>query len=174
MSVHGEYYTNVNFCLFDLFLRKEDNEKIIKIKKEFEDFSPRDAINAFIRTLIKDLELLLNTRTSWEKASQLPGDLSSTVIAYGLPDMGSAGIRNPVDRIAIRENIHAAITAFEPRLADVIVSDVSGEDVTNRLSFQIQGNLKIAAATVSLVLETQVIALTRSVEVKELRRGGFV
>ena len=71
-------------------------------------------------SVLRDLEWLLNTRTS------LPGSLLDekdlTVIDYGIPDFGLYSPANPNHQRLLAQRIRRSISAFEPRLQKVRVT----------------------------------------------------
>src|SRR5438046_13452 len=74
------------------------------------------------QSIKRDLEWLLNTR---QFADGLPADLkeiNNSLAAYGLPDFSNLSIKSPVDQNRMRRALEDAISIFEPRLEDVIVT----------------------------------------------------
>ena len=73
------------------------------------------------RAVLRDLEDLLNTRRT---AGTLPASLdevSSSIVAFGLPDISSTEAGSTSARQDIAIAIRAVIDRFEPRLQDVSV-----------------------------------------------------
>lgn len=129
----------------------------------------RQAASTYIRLLLADLEMLLNTRSPWPAAMTLPPDLAASVIAYGLPDLGSASLRNLADRMEICERVRDTIAGFEPRLSGIVVEDVT-ESVAGgtRMSLRIRADLRIENTTVPLSFETRLAPLTNQLHVRAL------
>ncbi|MDG2381843.1 MAG: type VI secretion system baseplate subunit TssE [Pirellulaceae bacterium] len=82
-------------------------------------------INTFQRRSInRDLEDLLNTRT---RCLSLPAhleELNDSPASFGLPDFGRQSFESDVTKNRLRELIEDAIARFEPRLSNVQVSVV--------------------------------------------------
>jgi type VI secretion system protein ImpF len=73
-------------------------------------------------SVVRDLEALLNTRQTLVHASDEAGELSQSVLTYGMPDFTSAGVGSAREREQLRQAIERAIRRFEPRLRQVRVS----------------------------------------------------
>ncbi|MCL2590258.1 MAG: type VI secretion system baseplate subunit TssE [Betaproteobacteria bacterium] len=72
--------------------------------------------------LARDLEALLNTRVMEpENLAQYPLAARS-VIRYGIPDLTSLSLLDPVDQERLRAEVQYAIENFESRLSDVNVT----------------------------------------------------
>src|SRR5436853_4465875 len=74
------------------------------------------------QSIKRDLEWLLNTRRF---ADGLPSDLkeiNNSLAAYGLPDFSNLSIKSPADQNRMRRFLEVAISTFEPRLEDVVVT----------------------------------------------------
>ncbi len=91
----------------------------------------------------RDLEWLLNTRQPVSPAAQ-GTEVYDSLYMYGLPDITSIGVRSIRDRQALTQVIQATVSKFEPRIANVRVSLVSGtEEKTPSLHFVIEGLLRV-------------------------------
>ncbi|WP_035055123.1 type VI secretion system baseplate subunit TssE [Andreprevotia chitinilytica] len=98
----------------------------------------------FKRSLARDLEALLNTRTLEHEelfdAHPLAGE---TVINFGIPDLSGLSLLNPDDRELLRERVRKAIDRHEPRLSRVRVSLDLPREGERLLRFRVDGVLKI-------------------------------
>lgn len=131
--------------------------------------SPRQAASSYIRLLLADLELLLNTRAPWPAQAALPADVVVSVVAYGLPDLGAISLRSMADRVGVCERVRDAIAAFEPRLTDIVVEDMTEERPGgNRMSLRIRADLHIDNARFPLSFETRLAPLTNQLHVQAL------
>ena len=71
-------------------------------------------------------------------------DAALTVLDYGIPDYSARSAQSEQDRSLISDAIARAITAFEPRLAEVSVSLVAGSFGKSIARYHISANLRIA------------------------------
>ncbi len=71
--------------------------------------------------ILRDLEVLLNTRRSVVSLPEVPGELSSSVLDFGLAAIRGSGPTSARSREGLRQAVELAIRQFEPRLADVHV-----------------------------------------------------
>jgi type VI secretion system protein ImpF len=100
----------------------------------------------------RGLEMLLNTRTS------LPANRLSlrdrSVIDYGLPDCSMFSPRSFDDRQRLAELIRRAVTAYEPRLADVrvVVEMSQGDEVS--MDVHIEASLLIGSVREPVSFDT--------------------
>ena len=97
------------------------------------------------RAVLRDLEDLLNTRRT---AGMLPASLdevSSSIVAYGLPDLSSAEAGTTGARQNIAEAVRAVIERYEPRLQEVRVVLVDPEEDLARQSVKFRVDATLAA-----------------------------
>lgn len=90
-------------------------------------------------TVARDLEALLNTRSSMSEESlkTVYPECSHSMVTYGLADFADLCLSSPTDRAAICASIEQTIACHEPRLQKVRARlDLQGESV-NRLNFSI-------------------------------------
>jgi type VI secretion system lysozyme-like protein len=80
-------------------------------------FYPGAAPHEILR---RELEMLLNTRCDREPTPEL-GELASSVLAYGLPDLSHVDLRDPARAAGLCALVRDRIAAFVPRLTDVSV-----------------------------------------------------
>lgn len=84
--------------------------------------TPRQARNRIVASLMRDLNDLLNTRSSLKAALSRPEDSPVTLLDFGLAEFsGLHSIRTEEFRELLLECLHN----FEPRLSDVHVEIVS-------------------------------------------------
>ncbi|HVG20284.1 MAG TPA: type VI secretion system baseplate subunit TssE [Blastocatellia bacterium] len=106
------------------------------------------------QSLKRDLEWLLNTR---RVAENLPPDLkevNNSLAAYGLPDFTTANIKSPADQSRLRRALESAISAFEPRLEDVVVTIDSMRDIDRVMRFRIDARLRVEPAPEPVTFDT--------------------
>lgn len=86
----------------------------------------------------RDLENLLNTRSSLQTYHPGLKELEESLINYGLPDVVGAGLMTHDDRDRFRELVEAVIRRNEPRFQKVSVHLLSNDDKFDRtLRFRI-------------------------------------
>jgi type VI secretion system protein ImpF len=97
-------------------MRVLDNEP----EEEWED-PPLRAISKsqFKQSVIKDLECLLNTRTSFPE--NVANEVDISVIHFGIPDFCSYSPVDPLDQKLLAKRIERCIAVHEPRLHHVKV-----------------------------------------------------
>ena len=88
----------------------------------------------------RDLEWLLNTRQPIDPAEE-GTELHNSLYMYGLPDITSMSIKSTADRQRLLQEIQAAVTRFEPRIANVRVT-LKEERMPN-VRFVIEGLLRL-------------------------------
>ncbi len=119
-----------------LFDRLEDREP--DRKREPRPLSTLDRTE-LLESVRQELERLLNTRAS--RLPHRPAGLPRTVIDYGLPDPTHWSPHDADHRRRLAADIAEAVTAYEPRLADVKVSVHPLPDQPAALGATIQGRL---------------------------------
>ncbi len=92
----------------------------------------------------RDLEDLLNTRQSFSDIPDGYRELKRSIISYGLPDLVSLAATTSKQREAIADQIREIIEQFEPRLKDVRVTYLPGENIAERsIRFKIDARLAV-------------------------------
>lgn len=94
----------------------------------------------------RDIEQLLNTRHSGDWLPQDLKELNNSMAAYGLPDFTSVSIKSPSEQSRLQSALETAITTFEPRLEDVIITILPLDDLQRSLHFRIEARLRIEPA----------------------------
>ncbi len=80
----------------------------------------------FRRSVLRDLEWLLNTRRTTRPASRSQTELRASVYQYGIPDVTSLSADSSEARGYLLSQVDEAIRLFEPRLTGVRVRLVQG------------------------------------------------
>jgi len=92
----------------------------------------------------RDLEELLNTRQTHVGMPESFVELHRSILAYGLPDLVSLEAITLKHREAIADKIRGIIENFEPRLKDVNVIYIPGENAAERsIKFKIDARLAV-------------------------------
>lgn len=89
----------------------------------------------------RDLEELLNTRSSLQALPAGFVEAPRSVWAYGLPDFSSLNISSSAGRARLQEMIENAVRHFEPRLTAVSVTLVPREPNERMLRFSVDAKL---------------------------------
>ena len=110
-------------------------------------------LNSMTRSVLRDLEKLLNTRSLAGVAPLPAGETARSILAYGSRDFSSANPRSQEVRQQIRLEILRLLTRFEPRLKDVRVrlDPIRRE---GSLNFRIEAVLQVEPVSVPTVFDT--------------------
>jgi type VI secretion system protein ImpF len=110
--------------------------------------TPRDSITSRAESVQnlkaavqRDLEELLNTRSSLQALPPGFVEVSQSVWAYGLPDFSTVNVSSASGRARLQELIEGAIRHFEPRLTSVAVTLIPREPNERMLRFSVDAKL---------------------------------
>jgi type VI secretion system protein ImpF len=117
----------------------------------------------------RDVQNLLNARGPWRPLSAAHSALRGTIRGYGLPDFTSGAFNAPEQREALRADILAVITAFEPRLTRVRVSLLawSGQGAP-ALRLMIEANLADGSELQRVIFQTLVDGATTDMQLSAI------
>ncbi len=119
----------------------------------------------------RDLEAILNTRPfcrSWPSAH---GELSRSILSYGLFDLQTRNVTTDRQRERLRADVEAVIRRCEPRLHDSVVELINGDRTLDRsLRFRIHGRLVIEAGGEAVVYDTQIDPASREIRIAAAER----
>lgn len=102
----------------------------------------------------RDLEWLLNTR---QVVGGVPEGLTETthsVAAFGLPDFTTVTVKSPSERNRLRRTLETAISTFEPRLQDVVVTVEPMRENERILRFRVDARLRVDPAPEPITFDT--------------------
>ncbi len=119
----------------------------------------------------RDLEDLLNTR--WRCAPLPPhlGELETSLVNYGIPDIAGADLGSAERRAEFRATLEAAIRRFEPRFKTLVVELLENAEPSDRmLRFRINALLWVEPAPEPVVFHSAVEPATGNVEVEGASR----
>src|SRR5262245_29569747 len=102
----------------------------------------------------RDLEWLLNTRQTVGGVPPGLKELSHSLAAYGLPDFSAFTVKSPADQVRMQKIMEAAISTFEPRLANVAVTLVPVHDAEQKLRFRIDAQLRVEPSPEPVTFDT--------------------
>ncbi len=119
----------------------------------------------------RDLQNLLNTRcraTGWPEGL---GELSKSLMAYGIPDCVGINTGSKEQQQLLRSMIAKAVESFEPRLTNIHVVVSAADDPNDRtLRFRIDAMLKIDPAPEPVTYDSRLDATVGDFSVKGVRR----
>ena len=119
----------------------------------------------------RDLQNLLNTRcraTSWPEGLT---ELSQSLMAYGIPDCVGINTGSKERQEHLRQMISVAVRLFEPRLTQIQVAVVGGDDPNDRtLRFRIDALLKIDPEPEPVAYDSRLDAASGDFSVSGVRR----
>lgn len=96
--------------------------------------------------LRRDLEWLLNTRSTIEEAPESLREVKRSLYTYGIHDVSSLHTESPDDQDFLAKAIKTAIGYFEPRLQGVRVNVAPAKEIVNGIHFSIDGLLRMDPA----------------------------
>lgn len=106
--------------------------------------------------LRRDLEWLLNTRAFPEELDEDLEETGASVFTYGLPDFSSMAAGSKQTRTRLERSLQRALEVFEPRLINVTVKAVEGDDKEKRtIRFLISGWLHMSPAPLQVSFDTR-------------------
>lgn len=132
-------------------------DRLLDFEPELSSEAPTSAgksLRLLKQSVRRDLEWLLNAR---QFADELPAEmteLSTSVLAYGLPDFSTASRENIYDQNRMRLALGHIIQLFEPRLIDVEVSIEPARDTERALRFRIDAHLRVEPVPEPVTFDT--------------------
>ena len=114
------------------------------------------AIQVLRESVRRDLEILFNTRPYYRALPDEFGELRSSLIAFGLPELQVQNLGGASQQEECRARIEDAIRRFEPRLRDVSVEILESDpDARERtLRFRIDAVMDVAETAEAVVYDT--------------------
>jgi type VI secretion system protein ImpF len=122
-----------------------------------------ESVRQLKRSLLRDMEWLLNTRRVQVPAPDHYPEVQHSVYHYGLPDVSSMSHDPETVRTRLCAYIAETIRLFEPRLSSVRVTPTSDEDERHAVRFSIDAVLNLDPTPERIVFDT----------VLETARGDF-
>jgi len=106
------------------------------------------ALDEAMRSVTRDLQALLNTRSALAPASLAPYPaVSGSIVNYGLIDFAGMCMNSDTDQHEICKSVRLAIQRHEPRLHKVEVTLRARKGAINRVDFVITAQLKSGSLT---------------------------
>jgi type VI secretion system protein ImpF len=113
-----------------------------------------ESVRQYKSGLQRDLEWLLNTRRIPVPPPEELEELQRSVYTYGLPDLTSISRDSPEARDRLLRRVEDAIAIFEPRLANVMMVEMEGEQHRRELRFHVEGTLLMDPTPEQVVFDT--------------------
>lgn len=140
------------------------------------DINPRDrveavlnrsqSVKAFKDSVRRDIEWLLNSRATPEKADESMEEVSRSVLHFGLPDLTSLSDSGE-DRARLLRMVEVAINTYEPRFQNVAVTEsVARNGESREVRFLIQATLRMDPSPELVYFDTVFDLSSREYQVK--------
>jgi type VI secretion system protein ImpF len=130
--------------------------------------STTQALTALRRSVMRDLEALMNTRRRWRAWSPELAELSISSIGYGIPDFTAGVANDPLQRERLRAEVEITIRRFEPRLHRLrVILMENSNPLEARLRLRIEAMLRAEAAHEPVAFETVIDTATSGVVVRD-------
>lgn len=102
----------------------------------------------------RDLEWLLNTRSTYSFDDDGPEEAKRSVAYYGLPDFTGISVQNQAEQRRLTKAIETAIRFFEPRFLDLRVIMEPFDTVDRQLKFRIEARLDVDPVPEPIAFDT--------------------
>jgi type VI secretion system lysozyme-like protein len=113
----------------------------------------RFSADSIEESIIRDLEMLLNTRREEFLVPPEFEQTATSIVNFGIPDLSKCGsLRLGPEQTKLCRWIEDAIRTFEPRLGNVAVRIVDRENVNPVLRFRVEAKAEFAARRVAFEL----------------------
>lgn len=130
------------------------------------DRNVRHATQQLREAVRRDLEILLNTRPRCLSWPAHFGELDTSVLAFGMPDLQTRAVATAGQRESFRAGLEAIIRRFEPRFQDLSVEIAERATPLDRsLRFRIHAVLTTDAESEMVVYDTFLDPASRSLHV---------
>ena len=120
----------------------------------------------YMKSLKRDLEWLFNTRRTFDGRMERYPQLSTSVYAYGLPDITSADITSVRDQKKLVAIMHRSLEVFDRRLKDIEIDLEPLRAGSRGLRFKINCILLMDPAPEEILIDTVLDAGNSKYEVK--------
>jgi type VI secretion system protein ImpF len=152
----------VRLSLLDRLIDNEPEQLVDK------PMSAAQTLAALRRSVLRDLEALMNTRRRWRSWAPESTQLAVSSVGYGIPDFTAGVVNDPVQRERLRAEIETTIRRFEPRFDRLRVILMENTDpLEPRLRLRIEALLHAQAAHEPVAFETVIDTATADVVVRD-------
>lgn len=118
-----------------------------------EDLGSRSAEEVVGESIVRDLEMLLNTRREEFLVPPEFEQTAASIVNFGIPDLAKCGgLRSGPEQAKLCRWIEDAIRIFEPRLGNVAVRVIDRENVNPVLRFRVEAKAEFTARRVAFEL----------------------
>jgi type VI secretion system protein ImpF len=148
--------------LLDRLIDNEPEQHVAK------PMSAAQTLAALRRSVLRDLEALMNTRRRWRSWAPKLTQLSVSSVGYGVPDFTAGVVHDPIQRERLRGEIETTIRRFEPRfdrLRVTLMENIS--PLEPRLRLRIEALLRAEAAHEPVAFETVIDTAIAGVVVRD-------
>jgi type VI secretion system protein ImpF len=150
----------VQQSLLDRLIDKEPHSKVEPAPTRSE------SVKAFKVSVRRDIEWLLNTRSTPRGDPEGFEESPNSVLHFGLPDLTSLNDSSE-DRMRLMRMVQSAITDYEPRLQNVVVSESESREGGGRqVRFLIQATLRMDPSPELVYFDTVLDLASREYQVK--------
>ncbi len=126
----------------------------------------RDVIRRYKDSVKRDLEWLLNTRRVFDDRVDDFPELSTSVFAYGLPDISSVNVGSTKDQNRLLRLMEKSLEIFDHRLKDIHIEFEPSPGGVKSLQFKISGILLMDPAPEEILIDTVLDSTIGKYEVK--------
>lgn len=126
----------------------------------------RDVVRRYKDSVKRDLEWLFNTRRTFDNRMEEYPQISSSVYAYGLPDITSVNIGSVNEQRQLVQVMKECLRLFERRLTDVVIDFDPIVGGNRSLQFKISGVLQMDPAPEEIFIDTVLDSTNSKYEVK--------
>jgi type VI secretion system protein ImpF len=130
--------------------------------------SPRQSEDRYRQSVMRDLEVLLNTRDPFFDLSADFVEVKNSGLCYGLPDFTNLKVGNPGDQQRLRQLVETALRRFEPRLKQVAVTVSTARDADRSVHLRIDATLDISPAPEPVSFDIALPVSSRRYQVTEI------
>ncbi len=119
--------------------------------------------------LLRDLNLLLNTRNRFISPPAEYKEIQGTVLNYGLPDLGGLNLVGDRAKSELAGMIELTLKKFEPRFRSVKLHFLTTDIESGQLRFRIEAMMHADPAPELVVFDTVLDTSEKTVDVRESR-----
>lgn len=129
-------------------------------------FTRTESVRLFKNSVRRDIEWLLNSRATPEKADESLEETARSVLHFGLPDLTSLSDSGE-DRARLLRMVEDAIRTYEPRFQNVVVTEnATAGSEAREVRFLIQATLRMDPSPEVVYFDTILDLSNREYQVK--------
>lgn len=125
------------------------------------------SINQLKEGLQRDLGILLNTRNRFITPPAEFTHLQSTVLNYGLPDLGSINLASDRGKAELVNILDNALRRYEPRFKSLRVQFIAIDNASGMVRFRIEALMHADPAPEMVAFDTVLDTAEKTVDLKE-------